>query len=81
MKLLTNEYDYRMWFINEYLKADTLILSPDEIEIAIQAEMPEELPCMVLLTPSENLYGSGSIQYYYRKDIIRIGESLGLSVR
>lgn len=85
MKLLTNEYEYRMWFINEYLMLEKesalLILSPNEIEIALQAEMPEAFPCMVILTTDESLYGSGAIQYYYRKDIIRIGESLGLFIK
>ncbi|QLK62946.1 hypothetical protein GE278_20290 [Enterobacteriaceae bacterium Kacie_13] len=84
MKLLKNEYEYRTWFINEYLsldkESDPAILSPDEIETDLQAEMPEVFPCMVLLTPSKSLYASGTIQYYYRRDIISIGEGLGIIV-
>ncbi len=42
--------------------------------------MPEVFPCMVLLTPSKSLYASGTIQYYYRRDIISIGEGLDIIV-
>ncbi|MGA5657812.1 hypothetical protein [Rahnella contaminans] len=85
MKLITNEYEYRSWFINDFLSLDnepaSLILSLDEIEIEIQAAFPEEFPCMVTLIPSQSLYSSGTIQYYYRKDLITIGGFLGLTLK
>jgi len=55
-----------MWYTNEYFvphEAFSPLFSPEDMEIALQAEMAEEFPGMLILTPRKSLYSFGAIHY------------------
>ncbi|WP_148873300.1 hypothetical protein [Serratia marcescens] len=83
MKYIANEFDYRTWFVSDYLGVDedisSSLFAPEEIETAIRAEMPERFPCVVTLTTDKDFFGSVLIHYYYKQDIAQIGRFFGLT--
>lgn len=83
MKLLNNEFDYKMWMTYDFLRLDDS-LSPlfdhDLLERELLAQMPHEFPCVACITRGASAYEPDVAKFLYRNEVEEIAKSMGISV-
>ncbi|MBF7956148.1 hypothetical protein [Rahnella victoriana] len=83
MKLLKNEFDYKMWMTYDLLRLDDS-LSPlfdhDLLDRELLSQMPREFPCIACIIRGEGPFEPDVAKFLYREEVEEIAKGMGNSV-
>jgi hypothetical protein len=83
MKLLRNEFDYKMWMTYDLLRLDDSLSSlfdHDLLERELLAEMPHEFPCIACIIRGESTFEPDVAKFLYRDEVEEIAKGMGIRV-
>jgi hypothetical protein len=72
MKLLKNEFEYKLWMTHDFLRLDeglSTLFDPDLLEREILAQMPEQFPCIACIVKGLSLFEPDEAKFIYRPQI------------
>jgi len=72
MKLLKNEFDYKMWITYDFLRLDDGLFSLfdyDLLERELIAQMPEQFPCIACIVKGPSIFEPDEAKFIYRPQL------------
>ena len=82
MKLLQNEFEYRVWMTDEFLHYDhspKSAMSQDELERELLRLKPASFPCLVYVAYSGNPNAPEKLEFTSRHQMAEWAAAMGLS--
>ncbi|WP_122095938.1 hypothetical protein [Rahnella sp. Larv3_ips] len=72
MKLLKNEFEYKMWMTYDFLRLDeglSPLFDHDLLERELLAQMPEQFPCIAYIVKGPSLFEPDEARFIYRPQL------------
>lgn len=82
MKLLKNEFGFRLWMTHDFLRLDeglSPLFDNDLLERELLAQMPQQFPCVACIIKGSSLFEPDEVRFLYRPQVEELAMCMGIS--
>lgn len=81
MKLIKNEFEFRLWMTHDFLQLEeglSPLYDPDLLQREITAQMPSEFPCIAYIVRGSSIYEPENAKFLYKHQVEEWAKIMGI---